>query len=97
MLTGADWYPSGKAQQLFKGLDGLTYPISSDPSSPATQRDSMQRYCDQGLVMAYGFNHAEAARSFWQVTRMDSTCAMGWWGFASVSYTHLTLPTSDLA
>lgn len=84
LLTDAEWYTSGKAQQLFRGLDGLTYPISIDPSLSTTRRDSMQRYFDQGLVLAYGFNHAEAARSFWQVTRMDSTCAMGWWGFAYV-------------
>lgn len=84
LLTDVAWYTSGRAQQLFKGLDGLTYPISIDPSLPTTRRDSIQRYFDQGLVLAYGFNHAEAARSFWQVTRMDSTCAMGWWGFAYV-------------
>lgn len=84
LLTDAEWYTSGKTQQLFNGLDGLTYPISINASLPASRRDSIQRYFDQGLVMAYGFNHAEAARSFWQVTRMDSTCAMGWWGFAYV-------------
>lgn len=84
LLSDLDWYTSGKTQQLFKGLDGLTYPISINASLPASRRDSMQRYFDQGLVMAYGFNHAEAARSFWQVTRMDSSCAMGWWGFAYV-------------
>ena len=32
LLTDAEWYASGKAQQLFRGLDGLTYPISIDPS-----------------------------------------------------------------
>lgn len=84
LLSDAAWYSSGATQQLFQGLDGLNHPISMDPSLALTRRDSIQRYFDQGLVMAYGFNHAEAARSFWQVTRMDSTCAMGWWGFAYV-------------
>ncbi|MBF9236977.1 tetratricopeptide repeat protein [Hymenobacter sp. BT683] len=35
-------------------------------------------------MLAYGFNHAEAARSFHEATRQDSTCAMGYWGFAYV-------------
>jgi len=64
LLTDAEWSTSGKAQQLFKGLDGLTYPITIDPALPAARRDSMQRYFYEGLVLAYGFNHDEAARSF---------------------------------
>ncbi|ALW87289.1 hypothetical protein AUC43_09205 [Hymenobacter sedentarius] len=35
-------------------------------------------------MLAYGFNHAEAARSFHEATRQDSTCAMAYWGFAYV-------------
>ncbi len=30
----------------------------------------------------YGFNHAEAIRSFTRATELDSTCAMCWWGIA---------------
>lgn len=84
LVHDRDWYGSGKAQVLFAGLDLLRYPISIDQQLPATRRDSIQRYFDQGLLLAYGFNHAEAARSFWQATRLDSTCAMAWWGFAYV-------------
>lgn len=72
-----DWYASGKRQALLPGLDGLHYPVT-------TKSDSAQRYFDQGLVLAYGFNHAEAARSFWEAARIDTTCAMAWWGFAYV-------------
>ena len=71
------WYGSGKHEPFLPGLDGLHYPIT-------TKSDSAQRYFDQGLVLAYGFNHAEAARSFWEAARTDSTCAMAWWGFAYV-------------
>jgi tetratricopeptide (TPR) repeat protein len=71
------WYTSGKREPLFAGLGGLHYPIT-------TKSDSAQRYFDQGLVLAYGFNHAEAARSFWEAARIDTTCAMAWWGFAYV-------------
>ena len=71
------WYTSGKHEPFIAGLDGLHYPIT-------TANDSAQRYFDQGLVLAYGFNHAEAARSFWEAARIDTTCAMAWWGFAYV-------------
>ncbi|MEJ7679738.1 MAG: hypothetical protein WKG06_18160 [Segetibacter sp.] len=36
------------------------------------------------MMLSYGFNHAEAARSFFEATRMNSTCAMGFWGYAYV-------------
>jgi tetratricopeptide (TPR) repeat protein len=84
LVHDRDWYASGKSQVLFDAMDQLHYPISMDPALPPARRDSIQRYFDQGLLLAYGFNHAEAARSFWQITRMDSTCAMAWWGFAYV-------------
>lgn len=84
LLHDRDWYASGKAQMLFPGLDQLHFPISIEAALSQGRRDSIQRYFDQGLLLAYGFNHAEAARSFWQATRLDSTCAMAWWGFAYV-------------
>jgi tetratricopeptide (TPR) repeat protein len=43
-----------------------------------------QRYFDQGLVLAYGFNHAEAARSFREAQKLDPGFAMSWWGEALV-------------
>jgi tetratricopeptide (TPR) repeat protein len=41
-----------------------------------------QQYFDQGLRLVYGFNHAEAIRSFTHATELDSACAMCWWGIA---------------
>ena len=35
-------------------------------------------------MLSFGFNHAEAARSFFEATRQDPKCAMSWWGFAYV-------------
>ncbi|MBP8824539.1 MAG: hypothetical protein KBH07_12935 [Flavobacteriales bacterium] len=84
LVHDAQWYTSGKVQPLLPGLDGLSYAISTSAYLPQARRDSVQRYFDQGLVLAYGFNHAEAARSFWQANRLDSACAMAWWGFAYV-------------
>ena len=41
-----------------------------------------QRYFDQGMVLAFGFNHAEAIRSFRAAQRLDDRCAMCYWGEA---------------
>jgi tetratricopeptide (TPR) repeat protein len=41
-----------------------------------------QRYFDQGMVLAFGFNHAEAVRSFRAAQRLDPNCAMCFWGEA---------------
>jgi len=41
-----------------------------------------QKYFDQGLRLAFGFNHAEAIRSFTRATELDDACAMCWWGIA---------------
>jgi len=41
-----------------------------------------QQYFDQGLRLVYGFNHAEAIRSFTRATELDPACAMCWWGIA---------------
>lgn len=35
-------------------------------------------------MLSFGFNHAEAARSFFEAARLDSTCSMAWWGLAYV-------------
>ncbi|MFN7119012.1 MAG: hypothetical protein ACK4TA_19595, partial [Saprospiraceae bacterium] len=71
------WYASGQKAPLLPGLAGIDFPIT-------TQSKEAQAYFDQGLMLAYGFNHAEAARAFFQATRIDSTCAMCYWGFAYV-------------
>jgi tetratricopeptide (TPR) repeat protein len=41
-------------------------------------------FFNQGVIMANGFNHAEAERSFREAIRQDSTFAMGYWGIAYV-------------
>ena len=47
-----------------------------------TKVPEAQRYFDQGLRLAYGFNHAEAIRSFTRATELDPKCAICWWGIA---------------
>ncbi len=60
---------------LIEHLGDYNHPITT--SSPLAQR-----YFDQGLVLAYGFNHAEAVRSFQAAIAADPDCAMCHWGLA---------------
>ena len=47
-----------------------------------TKVPEAQQYFDQGLRLVYGFNHAEAIRSFTRATELDPTCAICYWGIA---------------
>ncbi len=49
-----------------------------------TKNHRAQRFVNQGLNLAYGFNHAEAGRAFAEAARLDPTCAMALWGQALV-------------
>jgi hypothetical protein len=49
-----------------------------------TNSEYSQLFFNQGIIMANGFNHAEAERSFRESIRQDSTFAMGYWGIAYV-------------
>lgn len=60
---------------LFKGMGDYHRVIDTkDPGA--------QRYFDQGMVLAFGFNHAEAIRSFRAAQKLDPNCAMCFWGEA---------------
>jgi len=75
--TDAKWYTGDQVAPLFEGLGDLHYAIT-------TNKPEVQKYFDQGLRLSYAFNHAEAARSFYYASRLDSSCAMCHWGFAYV-------------
>lgn len=49
-----------------------------------TKSERAQRFINQGVNLAYGFNHAEAARAFAEAARLDPDCAMAYWGHALV-------------
>ena len=76
-VTDAKWYDGNNIAPLLKGYDVIDYPIS-------TKNTLVQKYFNQGMALAYAFNHAEAARSFYYATKLDPTCAMAFWGFAYV-------------
>ena len=62
---------------LLEGLGDLHWPVSTDS-------ELAQRYFDQALTLAYGFNHLEAERSFREAARLDDDCAICFWGAALV-------------
>lgn len=78
------------------GTAGAQQPDTASPSAPllpglgdhhhpvTTDDPRAQRYFDQGLVLAFAFNHGEAHRSFMAAARIDPGCAMCWWGAAWV-------------
>ena len=49
-----------------------------------TKSAKAQLFINQGMNLAYGFNHAEAARAFAEAARLDPDCAMAYWGHALV-------------
>lgn len=56
-----------------------------DHQFPVTTGSARARlFINQGMMLAYGFNHAEAARSFREAARLDPGCAMAYWGMALV-------------
>jgi tetratricopeptide (TPR) repeat protein len=73
---------------LWEGLGPVTYKIT-------TVVPEAQRYFDQGLRLAYAFNHGEAQRAFRQAQRLDPDCAMCFWGEAMVLGPNINLPMQD--
>jgi tetratricopeptide (TPR) repeat protein len=49
-----------------------------------TRSPRAQLFISQGMMLTYGFNHAEAGRSFREAARLDPNCAMAYWGMAFV-------------
>jgi tetratricopeptide (TPR) repeat protein len=62
---------------LWEGLGPVSYKIT-------TANDRVQAYFDQGLRLAYAFNHGEAQRAFRMAQKLDPDCAMCFWGEALV-------------
>jgi len=68
---------TARTAPLLEGMGDLHWPISTDS-------ELAQRYFDQALTLAYGFNHLEAERSFREAARLDEDCAICLWGAALV-------------
>lgn len=73
------------AVPLFDGLGKQSWRID-------TAHRGAQAYFDQGLRLAFAFNHAEARRAFQEAQRLDPGCAMCYWGEALVLGPNINVP-----
>jgi tetratricopeptide (TPR) repeat protein len=73
---------------LLTGMGTVHHPVS-------TRNAEAQRWFDQGLALAYGFNHEEAERSFRRAAELDPKLAMAWWGVALVLGPNINLPLDE--
>ena len=87
LIVGCSNEPEIKAP-LFDNLGNYHLPIT-------TNSELAQNYFDQGIVLAYGFNHEEAFRSFQETAILDSNCAMAYWGMAMVLGPNINLPMDN--
>jgi len=101
--------PSAKdaAQSTAQGAEAAQ-PVTVEPIRllPAAERGEFhrpiitrvpeaQQFFDQGLVFTYGFDHAEAIRSFARAAELDPSCAMAYWGMAFAAGPHINNPFMD--
>jgi hypothetical protein len=70
---------------IFEGLGNHHHKIT-------TRNARTQLLFDQGIRLSFGFNHAEAIRSFREAARLDAHCAMCWWGVAFALGSNINLP-----
>ncbi len=72
-------------QPMIPGLGTRSFKIS-------TSSKEAQQYFDQGLRLAWNFNHAEAQHAFQKAQRLDPNCAMCYWGEAYVLGPNINVP-----
>jgi tetratricopeptide (TPR) repeat protein len=75
---------------LFDGMGDFHMPIT-------TSHPDAQRYFDQGMVLAFGFNHAESIRSFRAAQTLDPLCAMCFWGEALATGPNINVTSNGKA
>src|SRR5688572_27957283 len=68
---------TGAVAPRLQNLGTHTFPVS-------TRNRQAQLFINQGLNLAYAFNHAEARRAFREAERLDPELAMAYWGQALV-------------
>src|SRR5829696_7468620 len=79
--------PSGEMAPRLQNLGAHTFTVT-------TKSRKAQLFVNQGVNLAYGFNHAEAGRAFREAARLDPNCAMCYWGQAYVLGPNINVPMS---
>ena len=88
--TAAVETPNGAGRPPVCSVDAGSLPVSKARllafgnyrGPPASRNLEAQRFFDQGLVFGWGFNFAEAVRSFRAASQFDPECALCRWGIA---------------
>lgn len=73
---------------LWDGVGNAEFAISS-------KNEDAQRYFNQGLRLAYAFNHWEAARAFRAAQKADPLCAICYWGEGLVLGHNINAPMDE--
>jgi tetratricopeptide (TPR) repeat protein len=76
---------AGGQAMLYDNLGTLSFKVG-------TRDAKAQAYFDQGMRLAFAFNHAEAQRAFQAAQTADPKLAMAWWGEALVLGPNINAP-----
>jgi len=79
--------PTGEMAPRLQNLGAYAFPVT-------TKSKQAQAFVNQGLNLAYGFNHAEAGRASKEAARLDPGLAMAYWGQAFVLGPNINVPMS---
>ena len=77
--------PNGALAPRLQKLGSHVFPVS-------TKNRRAQLFINQGVNLAYAFNHAEAGRAFREAARLDPNLAMAYWGQALVLGPNINAP-----
>lgn len=88
--NAADDLATRAGAPLLGGMGDYHHPITSN-------NPDAQLYFDQGMVLAFGFNHAEAIRSFRAAQRLDDNCAICFWGEALATGPNINVTSNGKA
>jgi len=75
---------------LYRDLGSMSFKLGK--ASPKAQA-----YFDQGLRLAFAFNHAEAQRAFQAAQKLDPQCALCFWGEALILGPNINVPMAPEA
>jgi tetratricopeptide (TPR) repeat protein len=77
--------PAGPVAPRLQNLGVHQFPVT-------TKAERAQLFINQGVNLAFAFNHAEAARAFAEAARLDPDAAMAYWGHALVLGPNINAP-----
>jgi len=84
--------PAARAQQTVSDVTPLLLPgLGNRHHLVSTKNPEAQKYFDQGLMLVFGFNRAEAVRSFRRASQLDPKSPMPHWGMSLAYGRHMNM------